>query len=111
MKGVRTVGKGTTGVGSCEGGGRVPPQQEKASSASLHKRWSSLCAKGGFPFTEIGCSTTQEQISTSSLLCLCLPLTVTHLFLHCISMESGAGGGSPQQKRKGGQGEGACGII
>lgn len=70
-------------------GGPVLLQQEKASSASSHKSWSLLCARGGFPFTEMGFSATQKQISPLSLVFLDLSLTVTHLFLHCINKERG----------------------
>ena len=92
MKGVRTVGGGSHNGGGiflffffCEGGW-CSRDKKRPRVLYLHKRWSSLCDRGGFPFTEIGCSTTREQISPSSLLCLSLSLTVTHLFLHCISV-------------------------
>lgn len=91
MKGVRTVGgKPQRGwdfffLLFCEGG-RCSRDKKRPRVLHLHKRWSSLCDRGGFPFTEIGRSTTQEQISPSSLLCLSLSLTVTHLFLNCISV-------------------------
>lgn len=90
MKGLRTMGQRHHG-GRAVWGGPVLLQQEKASSASSHKRWSFLCARGGFPFTETGFSATQKQISPSSLVFLGLSLTVTHLFLHCINIEGGGG--------------------
>lgn len=89
------------GLGKRGGGGPVPSHQEKASSAAVHKRWSSLCARGGFPFTEIGCSTTR---GADFSLVSALPRLVNHLhsLVSFLYQHWRMVGG---QKKKGGQGE------
>lgn len=89
------------GLGKRGGGGPVPSHQEKASSASVHKRWSSHCAREGFPFTEIGCSTTR---GADFSLVSALPQLVTHFSFTCFftisALEEWGGGRSPTERKQ-----------
>lgn len=102
IKGVRTVGgKDTMGVGLCkEGGGPgTAATRKRPQVLPRTKDGALLCARGGFPFTQIGCSTTQEQISPSSL--LCRSLSHCHSLVSPLYQHGKRGGGQSQTEEKG----------
>lgn len=84
---MRTLGKGTTGVGLCEGG-PVPPQQEKGLKCFLAQKMELSLCQGRISFhRDWLLNNTGADFSLLASLLQLVSVSVTHLFLHSISVE------------------------